>query len=871
MSAPKGKSFLIGPIPEGMRKDVKPFAIPENSFENLINANQFRGRIIRRSGYTLLGRLANNTPVMGLRTQQKYVTNEIKFAQQNLIAFDTTDTYIYDNGTQSFINLPSYMPVTWSGTDYEFFYTINYAGAFWATNSKAGLHGQNISNINNANPAVVTTLSNHGFTTGQYVVIINVSGYDPISSSTPSINGQKFLITVITPTTFSLTGLDGSLYGAYSSGGMALNSEVSIPGKDGIRYYGSLNFKGIIGTNDSWANYNPPIDPNNALAGCLLMFSYRGYLVFLNTWEGNEAGISNYGNRARWTQIGTPYYSEPVPTTPNEQGIDVKAARDDLFGRGGANDAPTAEVIVTAGFIRDVLVVVFERSTWRLRFVNNAQNPFVWERVNVELGSDCTFSAIPFDKGLMSIGGRGITISDGNDTSRFDEKIPDDIFTIRQTNNGFDRVYGIRTFRTRLNYWTFPNAENPTGTYPDSVLVFNYETKNWSFFDDCFTCFGYFYFSNPGLTWGDLEELWPSYNTMTAADGITQEGYENVVAGNQQGFVLLLEQTSPQNSASLYINSITISDTTVQPNVTTIINSPNYNLADGSWITLLDITGTTNEDGTSLNFRNYKTVQLVDPITNEPDPDNFGILEFESIDAGSASGSSFSYTTNFIPILEGSVQINVGSIEFKDVEMNGILQGSGSNTGTINYQTGSIVLNFSPPLGAPTEVFIRVVSYSAEQGLDIVKTQGAYTGGGLIAKISNIEILTKIFNFFGIDEGTRLSKIDFYVDRTENGQFTCNIYGDSSSGGMGDSSNIPINTPLGDNPQSNIVLTSVNPYQVSTGADQTIYRLYADCVSQTFQMQLTLSDQQMAVTSINSEDIQLLAMMITATSKGRLV
>ena len=79
-------------------------------------------------------------------------------------------------------------------------------------------------------------------------------------------------------------------------------------------------------------------------------------------------------------------------------------ARSDLFGRGGFTNAPTQEVIIGAAFVRDILIVFFERSCWRLRFVNNAQNPFVWERINVELGSSSTFSTIPFDKGAMAIG-----------------------------------------------------------------------------------------------------------------------------------------------------------------------------------------------------------------------------------------------------------------------------------------------------------------------------------------------------------------------------------------------------------------------------------------------------------------------------------
>jgi hypothetical protein len=832
---------MIGPIPEGLRKDVKPYAIAENAFTELTNAFQYRGRVVRRQGYSLLGRLTNNTPVMGLRTRELFALNA-----QQLIAFDTTNAYTYDAGTTSFIALPSIVPTVWSGTDYQFFWTTNYAGGFWATNSKPGLHGYAVSLFAGAvagPPSTVNvTAVGNTFQVGDVVYFLNLTGAgaaNNLTFGTVTAAGNPF--TISNPGTNIFTN------GAVTSG-IALSSTVNIAGQDGIRYYGDLS----IGA--SWANYNPPIDANTALMGCLMIFPYRGYLVFLNTTEGNEAGFENFGNRARWTQIGTPYYSEPVPTTPNQQSADEKAVRDDLFGRGGANDAPTSEVIISAAFIRDVLIVYFERSTWRLRFVNNAQNPFVWERINVELGSGCTFSSVPFDKGAMTIGNRGILISDGNDSVRFDEKIPNDIFQIRQSENGLQRVYGIRTFRSRLTYWTFPDSSHGNGKFPDKVLVYNYETKNWSYFDDCFTCFGYFYAdsANLGERWIDLTQPWSYYSDKTCELNISAAGQETIIAGNQQGFVFKLEQESAQNSPSLYISNI----------VGNVISSPNNNLPNGTWIKITQLSGTTSDDGVSLNGRNFRVAN--DGVS----ANDFTLQEFEPISGGNAIGTSFpttgTFKINYIPILPKSVQINIGALEFKDSAGDGILRTnpSSSNTGVIDYLTGDLSLTFNPPLGIATAVYIRVVSVSQQQDIEPVELTGVWGADGLITKISNIDIQTKIFNFFNEDAGTRLGYIDFYTNRSDDGQFTCNVFGDSS--------NVPINTPLSDNPQSNVVLTTKNPYQIATG-DQTIYRLFADANAQTLQLQLTLSDQQMAVDAINDEDIEILAMMFTIRDKGRLV
>lgn len=814
-------TFLIGLVKDGLRKDIKPWATPEDSFDTLTNAYQWRGRIRRKSGYTLLGNLANGTPVMGLATQEQFAIDT-----QSLIAFDTTSSYLF-NGT-AFVPLPSVMPVVWSGTNSQFFFTTNYAGAFWATNSKPGLNGVRVINaVAGAGFTTITTATPNGFSTGQSVSLINLGNM-------ADLNGNTYIITVTSPTTFTIPFQTTFVY---TANGLALDNQVTVAGQDGIRYYG------ILTNGTGWANYNPPIDPNNALAGALLIFAYRGYLVFLNTTEGNDQGVFNYPNRARWTQIGTPYYAFPVPTVPNPQTVDPNAVRDDLFGRGGANDAPTNEAIVAAGFIRDILVVYFERSTWRLRFVNNAQNPFVWERVNTELGSDCTFSAVRFDKGLMTIGNRGIIISDGNDSVRFDEKIPDQIFDIRQSNNGFQRVYGIRTFRSRLVYWTYPSDDNPLGTFPDKVLVYNYETKNWSFFDDTFTCFGYYYPSGQGYTWGELTERWDYYTNISWNSGVSQEGEETIIAGNQQGFVFILEQGGAVNDPSLNISAI----------VSSVVTSNDHNLKAGDWVTLSGVTGTTSSDGVSLNGRNFKIGYI--------DSNNFNINEFTSIDGGPlVAASSYSYTVSYQYILAGSPQINIGTLVFTDPQVNGILvESSAGGSGTINYATGLINLSFNSPVTA--EVYIRVVTLDPTQGIQIVSTTGAYTGGGQIAKISNFDIQTKVFNFLPQDKRTRLSKIDFYVDRTTNGQFTCNVFADSS--------NEIANTPLPDNLQSNVVVTSANPYQIGEG-DETIFRLFSDVLAQTVQLQLTLSDAQMAVTDINSSDVQILAMMFTMRKGGRL-
>lgn len=69
-----------------------------------------------------------------------------------------------------------------------------------------------ISNITQANPAVVTTVLNHGLSTGDEVHIDDVVGMT-------EVNDRDFTITVVDADEFSLDGEDSTAFTAYSSGG----------------------------------------------------------------------------------------------------------------------------------------------------------------------------------------------------------------------------------------------------------------------------------------------------------------------------------------------------------------------------------------------------------------------------------------------------------------------------------------------------------------------------------------------------------------------------------------------------------------------------------------------------------------------------
>jgi len=62
-------------------------------------------------------------------------------------------------------------------------------------------------------------------------------------------------------------------------------------------------------------------------------------------------------------------------------------------------------------------------------------------------------------------------------------------------------------------YWCFKNKSAPaTITYPNQVLIYNYENQTWAYFDDTITTFGYFE-QNTGLTWADYLIQWQEWTS----------------------------------------------------------------------------------------------------------------------------------------------------------------------------------------------------------------------------------------------------------------------------------------------------------------------------------------------------------------------
>jgi len=552
----------------------------------------------------------------------------------------------------------------------------------------------------------------------------------------------------------------------------ATNNNISAT-SDPIRYYDGT----------TWVDFAPLLDgAGNKLQQCLILVAYKNRLIAMNTWEGPvlSTAANNYVNKIVWSQNG-----DPTDT--------INGWRTDIPGRGGYLVAPTNEEITSCAFIRDTLIVKFETSSWKLVYTGNETLPFVFQKVNTDLGTYSPFSLITFDKGVLSVGDKGVTIDDSVNVTRIDRKTPGTAFAVRNALTGDKRVYGVRDFVSEVAYWSYPDQNS--SIFPNKVLVYNYVNDSWAKFNDSFTCYGT-YQNSKTYAWSDYTETsWESadFEWDSAAE---QKLFADIVGGNQQGFVSIVTTLpSPEttNSATLSINAITYVPLDQFPTQITVIN---HNLQTGQFIKINGVIGTGGASSTNPNQLNNSNGNLI-------------------------------------------FQVNIID----------------DNTLGLYYLLNGIFVPFDLTLditGVPTGIYT-----------------GVYWGGGLITVLNGLMIQSKQFSpFYEQGAQCRLGYVDLFLDATEEGQISANVFVDcDNSTSITDSSYLPGTNVVSTAPEN----TALIPFQANQ--DKIWHRIFTQCIAQNFSVNLSISDYQMASSDIDasSSGFTMHAMAFYLSKNARLV
>ena len=352
----------------------------------------------------------------------------------------------------------------------------------------------------------------------------------------------------------------------------------------------------------------------NFVQSARIVLTFRNRLILLNTIENNAFGATafnpgsptttgitpttyvestntQYKQRCRFSKEGNPFDTDAwldygQTYNPGSTGVVVAAGAASI-------DAATEDEILSAEFIKDRLIVFFSNSTWELAYTGNQLEPFVWQKLNTELGTQGPFSTIPFDKVILTLGYPGVHACNGSNVERIDAKIPDIIFDVQQQNLQPLRIQGIRDYFSECAWWTVPSTDQQSNqTYPGTVLVYNYQNNSWASNTDCITAFGYF-FQFPGYTWEDYTDVtWEQADWPWDEDDSAQFRY--VLAGNQQGFTFICDDDCARNAYAMQITNITTdgSGNTILTVIDNTIGSPEY----------LQITGTVGVTGLNGNI-----------------------------------------------------------------------------------------------------------------------------------------------------------------------------------------------------------------------------------------------------------------------------
>lgn len=656
--------FLIAPFESGMVTNARPWIIPDDAFEDIANAYVFRGRVRKRFGSRFMG--------TGWSSPQ----TEPLFSRLR-------------------INL--------GNTDGSGNFSATVPGAIFQVGQMFSIGTQIFTVVVAGTPGVMLTTGAatvHTYNTTNGAVVINGAAVVAAVWFYPAQPVMGFVIYEVGPTLDSPTYAFDTQFAYIFAGGFWQRSG---SGSNPIWHGGDLNFFWSYNYRSNTPNINAlfttnfyVVNPNGAgtatddpiwvttdgttwtamiggtngwffmpnggaphtgpfIQTALIIVAFKGRLILLNTIENNNGGgtgtNTHFPNRARFSWSGSPFAANAW----YEPGQTDNAGN--TWGGGDYIDATTAEEIVSAEFIKDRLIVYFEKSTWELAYTYNDSLPFVWQKINTELGSEATFSTVPFDKQVLTIGNTGVHACNGANVERIDNKIPNQIFRIVNKNAGVERVAGVRDYYAELVYWTFPSIEqNPNEVFPAKVLVYNYANGTWSFNDDCITTWGYFE-QQEGVTWASTTDTWQAAN-YTWGSGTVEAQFRQVIAGNQQGYTFIVDTNYGRNAQAMQITNMAYN--AARDTVTlTIINHTLNVTPYGDYVNIATPSGVTLS-----GFGIYKVVAYIDTNNVEVGP----VTSFSGTYTGGGTAARVSniqiLTKQWNPYVDKSRNVYIARIDF---------------------------------------------------------------------------------------------------------------------------------------------------------------------------------------------------------------
>lgn len=548
----------------------------------------------------------------------------------------------YNNpGTSgSYTQKSLFTPATWNLKNYQQMWTTNYAGALWAapgidspfTGNFIGMQfapKSTITYTSNTATVLIVVITNCPLIVGDWVFVNEWTASTPGNERT--LNLQSGYVTAVAGVPANLTVTITFPFATMVNGGgvtytpgiIQYLTNTSSPTKDCIRWYnGPMLSSGRPPTpiyGQGWVNFMPPLSlavfevgdlppAQYYLVGARMVVPFKDRLLFLGPVVQTSLGVPIYlQDSVIYSQDGTPYYtaSFPASTTvyppnttisytaqlvPTNQSASPLAFIGDTPGYGGDQSPGYARPITSVSINEDALIIGLADRQARLLFTGNDITPFNFYIINSELGSDSTFSTVTLDRGVLSVGGRGLIMTSQIASQRIDLEIPNEVFQTDLLNQGAFRVCAQRDFQNEWVYFSYPSNQSGVSIYPDATLQYNYRDQSWGLFYESYTTYGTVRLTS-GDTWLTWTKPWSEYTDSWLSGESTLE-QPQVIGGNGQGFVLIRAEGTGE-SYSLFIKAISGSTVT----------SPAHNLNNNDYVVIANCLGTV---GTQINGKIFQ-------------------------------------------------------------------------------------------------------------------------------------------------------------------------------------------------------------------------------------------------------------------------
>jgi len=211
-------------------------------------------------------------------------------------------------------------------------------------------------------------------------------------------------------------------------------------------------------------------------------------------------------------------------------------------GNGGNLSAPTGDVIQSAEFLRDIVVVFFTNSTWTFRYTGNDFAPFRWDKVNNSKSTNCPYGSIEYDERVTSIGKTGLIAYDGVNVQRYDLPIID-FYETNVEAKYYGQAFSQRYDNLNQSWTLYISKDNnfpvidAVAPGSDQALVYNFLENTWCTYSFAtpLTCLG-IYYSQSDKTWEELTIQWKEAD-FAWNSYYTQSNLPILLAGDTTGRV----------------------------------------------------------------------------------------------------------------------------------------------------------------------------------------------------------------------------------------------------------------------------------------------------------------------------------------------